>query len=205
VHAELRLGRGIHVSRKRVERLIREAAISGLIRRRRPGTTIRVPGVRVADDLVQRGFRPAAPNVLWCADITYLQTWQGRCYLAAVQDLFSRTIVGWQLAEHMRAESVHRTGLQPCPSGRAWPPGWRAAPGGRAASGRQRRAGVGLVLVPGEPDAQAPFRSARSAKPLPNPQLASLLPATPAACFSTGADSSFAGAEQTEVVGRSCR
>jgi putative transposase len=106
IHAELRLARGINVSRKRVERLMREAGISGLIRRRRKGTTVRVPGVRVADDLVQRGFRPAAPNVLWCADITYLETWQGRCYLAAVQDLFSRAIVGWQLADHMRAELV---------------------------------------------------------------------------------------------------
>lgn len=106
VHAELRLGRGIRVSRKRVERLMREAQISGLIRRRRRGTTIRVPGVRVADDLVQRGFRPPAPNTLWCADITYLETWQGRCYLAAVQDLYSRRIVGWQLAEHMRSELV---------------------------------------------------------------------------------------------------
>ena len=101
-----RLGRGIHVSKKRVERLMREAQISGLVRRRRRGTTIRVPGVRVADDLVQRGFRPPAPNALWCADITYLKTWQGRCYLAAVQDLYSRRIAGWQLAEHMRAELV---------------------------------------------------------------------------------------------------
>jgi putative transposase len=106
IHAELRLGRGIRVSRKRVERLMREAGISGLIRRRRRGTTIRVPGVRVADDLVKRGFRPAAPNVLWCADITYLETWQGRCYLAAIQDLYSRAIVGWQLQEHMRSELV---------------------------------------------------------------------------------------------------
>jgi putative transposase len=106
VHAELRLGRGINVSRKRVERLMREAQISGLIRMRRKGTTIRVPGVRVADDLVKRGFRPHAPNVLWCADLTYLQTWQGRCYLVAVQDLYSRLIVGWQLADHMRAELV---------------------------------------------------------------------------------------------------
>ena len=94
MHAELRLGRGVNVSRKRVERLMREAGISGLIRRRRRGTTIRVPGVRVADDFVQRGFRPAAHNVLWCADITYLETWQGRCYLAAVQDLFSHQVVG---------------------------------------------------------------------------------------------------------------
>jgi putative transposase len=106
VHAELRMGRGVRVSKKRVERLMREAQISGLTRRRRRGTTVRVPGVRVADDLVQRGFRPAAPNVLWCADITYLDTWQGRCYPAAVQDLYSRLVVGWQLAEHMRAELV---------------------------------------------------------------------------------------------------
>jgi putative transposase len=121
IHAELRLGRGINVSRKRVERLMREAGISGLIRRRRRGTTIRVPGVRVADDLVKRGFRLAAPNVLWCADLTYLETWQGRCYLAAVQDLYSRIIVGWQLAEHMRAElvvdalrmAIHRRRPQP--------------------------------------------------------------------------------------------
>jgi putative transposase len=106
IHAELRLGRGVTVSRKRVERLMREAGISGLIRRRRRGTTIRVAGVRVADDIVKRGFRPGSPNVLWCADITYLETWQGRCYLAAVQDLYSRIIVGWQLAEHMRSELV---------------------------------------------------------------------------------------------------
>jgi len=100
------LGRGINVSRKRVERLMRKAHISGLIRKRRRGTTIRVPGVRVADDLVKRGFRPASHNVLWCADITYLETWKGRSYLAAVQDLYSRAIVGWQLAEHMRSELV---------------------------------------------------------------------------------------------------
>ncbi|HEV2712929.1 MAG TPA: IS3 family transposase [Gaiellaceae bacterium] len=121
IHAELRLGRGINVSRKRVARLMREAQISGLIGKRRKGTTIRVPGVRVADDLVKRGFRPKAPNVLWCADLTYLETWQGRCYLAAVQDLYSRLIVGWQLAEHMRAElvvdalqmAIHRRRPQP--------------------------------------------------------------------------------------------
>ncbi len=121
IHAELRLGRQINVSRKRVERLMRQAGISGLLPRRRRGTTIRVPGVRVADDLVQRGFRPQAPNVLWCADITYLETWQGRCYLAAIQDLYSRMIVGWQLAEHMRAElvvealqmAIHRRRPQP--------------------------------------------------------------------------------------------
>jgi putative transposase len=106
IHAELRLGHGVRVSRKRVERLMREAGISGLVPRRRGRTTIRVPGVRVADDLVERDFRPAAPNVLWVADITYLRSWQGWLYLAAVQDAFSRAIVGWSMAEHMRSELV---------------------------------------------------------------------------------------------------
>jgi putative transposase len=75
VHAELRLAEGIRVGRKRVERLMRHAAISGLVPKKRGRTTIRVPGVRVADDLVARQFAPAAPNVLWVAEITYLRTW----------------------------------------------------------------------------------------------------------------------------------
>ena len=106
IHAELRLTHGIRVSRKRVERLMRAAAISGLAPRKRRRTTIRVQGVRVADDLVERRFRPPAPNVLWLADITYLRTWEGWLYLAAVQDAYSRAIVGWSMAEHMRAQLV---------------------------------------------------------------------------------------------------
>ena len=106
VHAELRMGQGIRVGRKRVERLMRQAGLSGLQQRRRGKTTVRVPGVQVADDLVERRFRPAAPNVLWVADITYLHTWEGWLYLAAVQDAFSRRIVGWSMAEHMRTELV---------------------------------------------------------------------------------------------------
>jgi putative transposase len=106
IHAELRLAEGIRVGRKRVERLMRQAAISGLVPKKRGRTTIRVPGVRVADDLVARDFAPAAPNVLWVADITYLRTWEGWLYLAAVQDAFSRRIVGWAMAEHMRSELV---------------------------------------------------------------------------------------------------
>jgi putative transposase len=106
VQAELRMARGINVGRKRVARLMRQAQISGLIPKRRGRTTIRVPGVRVADDLVQRDFRPAAPNVLWVADITYLRTWEGWLYLAAVQDAYSRRIVGWSMADHMRADLV---------------------------------------------------------------------------------------------------
>lgn len=106
IHAELRMTHGIRVSRKRVERLMRHAGISGLVNKKRGRTTIRVPGVRIADDLVKRQFRPAAPNVLWIADVTYLRTWEGWFYLAAVQDAYSRRIVGWQMAEHMRAELV---------------------------------------------------------------------------------------------------
>jgi putative transposase len=106
IHAELRLADGIRVGRKRVERLMRGADLSGLVRRKRARTTIRVPGVRVADDLVERQFRPAGPNVLWVADITYLRTWEGWLYLAAVQDAYSRRIVGWAMADHMRAEFV---------------------------------------------------------------------------------------------------
>ena len=85
---------------------MRQAVISGLVPKKRGKTTIRVPGVRVADDLVARNFKPAAPNVLWVADITYLRTWEGWLYLAAIQDAFSRRIVGWAMADHMRAELV---------------------------------------------------------------------------------------------------
>jgi len=85
---------------------MRGADLSGLVRQRKGTTTIRVPGVRVADDLVERQFRPTAPNVLWVADITYLRTWEGWLYLAAVQDAYSRRIVGWSMADHMRTELV---------------------------------------------------------------------------------------------------
>jgi putative transposase len=106
VTAELRLGHGVVVSRKRVQRLMRQAGLSGLVARKRGRTTIRVPGVRVADDLVERRFRPEAPDVLWVADVTYLRTWEGWVYLAAVQDAYSRRIVGWSMADHMRSELV---------------------------------------------------------------------------------------------------
>lgn len=106
VQAELRLGQGIRVSRRRVRRLMAQAGISGLVKVKRGRTTIQVPGVRVADDLLERKFRPDAPNVLWVADITYLRTWEGWLYLAAVQDAYSRRIVGWAMTEHMRTELV---------------------------------------------------------------------------------------------------
>ena len=106
VHAELRLEHGICVGRKRVERLMRQAGLSGLHTRRRGRTTIRVQGVRTAPDLVERDFNPSAPDRLWCADITYIRTWEGWLYLASVMDCYSRRIVGWAMADHMRAELV---------------------------------------------------------------------------------------------------
>jgi putative transposase len=84
---------------------MRQAGISGLVAKKRGKTTIRVPGVRVCEDLVDRAFLAAAPDRLWVADITYLRTWEGWLYLIAVQDVFSRRIVGWAMADHMRTGS----------------------------------------------------------------------------------------------------
>ena len=106
IHAELRIEHGVCVGRKRVERLMQAADISGLVARKRGRTTIAVQGVQVADDLVKRQFRPDRPDVLWIADFSYLRTWEGWLYLAAVQDAFSRLIVGWCMADHMREELV---------------------------------------------------------------------------------------------------
>lgn len=105
VHAQLR-HEGVRVSRKRVERLMRREGLSGLIRRKRGRTTIRVPGVRCAPDLVERDFSPAARDRLWVADITYVRTWEGWLYVATVIDCFSRRVVGWAIEDHMRAELV---------------------------------------------------------------------------------------------------
>jgi putative transposase len=85
---------------------MRRAGLSGQIKRRRGRTTIRVQGVRTAPDLVERDFNPIAVNRLWAADITYIRTWEGWLYLASVMDCYSRRIVGWALADHLRAELV---------------------------------------------------------------------------------------------------
>jgi len=106
IHAELRMEYGVRVSRKRVERLMRENKISGLIKKKRGNTTVRVPGVKVASDRVLRDFTAGKPNQLWVADITYLRTWEGWVYLAAVQDAYSRRIVGWSMAENMKTDLV---------------------------------------------------------------------------------------------------
>lgn len=106
VHAELRLGLGMEVNHKRVRRLMREAGLQGLYRRRRRGTTIRNPADDLADDLVNRQFAVDGPDWLWLTDITEHPTGEGRLYCAAVMDAYSRSIIGWSIAEHMRTELV---------------------------------------------------------------------------------------------------
>jgi putative transposase len=105
VHAALRQ-QGIRVGRKRVERLMRARRLSGAVPAKRARTTIRVPGVRPAADLVGRDFAPSAPNQLWVADIKYIPTAAGWLYLAAVVDCFSRRVVGWSMRDDLRAEHV---------------------------------------------------------------------------------------------------
>jgi putative transposase len=106
VHAELRLGLGVRVGRKRVARLMREHGLAGVHRRRGRGLTRRDPVAVPAPDLVQRNFTPPAPDRLWVADITQQRTDEGWLYVAVVLDCFSRRIVGWSMADHLRTELV---------------------------------------------------------------------------------------------------
>ncbi len=106
VHAELQ-EQGIGVSRKRVARLMREAGLVGVSRRRRwPTTTVRDAARRPAPDLVDRDFAASGPDELWVADITYVPTWRGFVYLAVVLDAWSRRVVGWAMATHLRTDLV---------------------------------------------------------------------------------------------------
>ncbi|MFC4856890.1 IS3 family transposase [Actinophytocola glycyrrhizae] len=106
VHAELRLGLGMAVNRKRVARLMRQAGIQGLYRRKRSWTTVRDPGAEPAPDLVNRHFTVHGPDRLWITDITEHPTEEGKVYCAAVMDAYSRLIIGWSINTHMRTELV---------------------------------------------------------------------------------------------------
>lgn len=99
--------RGLDVGRDQVARVMREHGIQGKLRGRRHRTTIPDEAVvERARDLLQRDFAATRPNEKWVADITYLRTWSGFLHLAFVLDCYSRMIVGWQLATHMRTELV---------------------------------------------------------------------------------------------------
>jgi putative transposase len=106
IHAELRF-EGIRCGRKRVARLMRQAGIRGCCRGRKARTARpKVERMPAAPDLVERNFAPQAPDRLWVADITYVPTWSGWLYLAFVVDAFSRRVVGWSMATHLRTELV---------------------------------------------------------------------------------------------------
>jgi putative transposase len=107
VHAELTLGDGVAVGRKRVARLMRELEIQGVSRRRgRVQTTTPDPKASSAPDLVQRDFTASRPDQTWVADITYVPTYEGWLFLAAVMDLYSRKIVGWSMRDDLEAPLV---------------------------------------------------------------------------------------------------
>ena len=105
IHQELRAAE-IRVGCKRVARLMKAASLRGASRRPWLITTVRDRHARPAPDLVERNFTAAAPDCLWVADITYIPTWAGFLYLAVVLDTFSRRIVGWAMATHLRTELV---------------------------------------------------------------------------------------------------
>ena len=105
IQAEL-AEQGLPVSRKRVARVMRQAGLAGVSRRKGPRTTRRDAQARPAPDLVEREFHADAPDRLWVADITYVPTLAGFLYLAIVLDVFSRRVVGWAMAGHLRTELV---------------------------------------------------------------------------------------------------
>ena len=104
VHAVL-AAEGMRVGKKRVARLMKAARLEGISRRKKYRSG-RDADARPAPDLVDRKFVATAPNQLWVADITYVPTWTGFLYLAVVLDVFSRRVVGWSVASHLRAELV---------------------------------------------------------------------------------------------------
>jgi putative transposase len=97
IHAAL-LREGLTLARCTVERLMRAAGLRGVIRARNPRTTRPAPETDRPRDLVERQFTATAPNQLWVADITYIRTFSGWVYAAFVIDVFSRMVVGWQVA-----------------------------------------------------------------------------------------------------------
>jgi transposase InsO family protein len=107
VHAALRRD-GVATSTKRVARLMRQQGLAGRRRRRFKRTTIADPTAAAAADLIKRAFGLGTTVIdrYWCSDITYVRTWEGWLYLVAILDVGSRRVVGWAMADHMRAEIV---------------------------------------------------------------------------------------------------
>jgi transposase InsO family protein len=95
---------GFRVSRKRVARIMRINGWEGESGRRKVRTTVVDKTATAASDLVGRNFNPDAPDLLWAGDITYIPTGEGWLYLSTVLDLYSRRVIGWGLADHLRTE-----------------------------------------------------------------------------------------------------
>jgi putative transposase len=106
IHAELADDHAIRVGRKRVARLMRAVGLKGATLRRYVVTTQPDSQAEKAIDMVQRRFYATAPDRLWVADITYIPSWSGFLYLAMVLDVYSRKIVGWAMATHLRTELI---------------------------------------------------------------------------------------------------
>lgn len=100
------LKQGFNVGRNRVARIMAVNGWEGETGRRKVRTTIVDRGATAAEDRVKREFNPMAPDTVWCGDITYLRTGEGWLYLATVIDLYSRRVIGWSVADHMRTELV---------------------------------------------------------------------------------------------------
>jgi putative transposase len=94
----------VEVGRDRTWRLMRELGLAGITRGARKRTTVAAETAARPGDLVERNFSAPAPNRLWLADLTYVSTWAGFCYVAFVTDVFSRRIVGWRVSTSLRAE-----------------------------------------------------------------------------------------------------
>ena len=95
---------GVAVARCTVERLMRRNGICGVVRGRKPRTTIPDEVATRPMDLVDRDFTADRPNQLWVADLTYVATWSGFVYVAFVIDVFSRMIVGWRVSRSLRSD-----------------------------------------------------------------------------------------------------
>ncbi len=105
LHAELK-EEGVKIGRKRVAKLMKANDLQGVSRRKGYKTTVKGRDRHGIPDLVERNFTATAPDQLWVADITYVPTWSGFVFLAVVLDVFSRKIVGWSMATHLRTELV---------------------------------------------------------------------------------------------------
>jgi len=105
VFEEFKAG-GKKVGRNRIARLMQVAGIRGVSRRKECWTTIRDKDAKTAPDLVSRHFQASGPDQLWVADITYVPTWAGFLYLAIVLDVWSRKVIGWAMANHLRTELI---------------------------------------------------------------------------------------------------